>query len=194
MRTPMLLAAVLTLAGCASSPPTRFYTLDPVDSAGAPQARLARPLEVDAVHIPALVNRRWMIRGENGPAVTISGRDRWTGNLGELCRQVLSRDLASRLPSGMVVPPHTPAPPGTRGVVVSITAFEPQSGGEVALDADWTLVAGVGAKPVLHRTVRLRAPEGPSAGTEARAMSQLLGRLADRIVAGISKADGAGAS
>ncbi len=194
MRTPVLLAAVLALAGCASSPPTRFYTLDPVDSDGARQVRLAKPLEVDAVHIPALIDRRWMIRGENGPAVTLSGRDRWTGNLGELCRQVLSRDLESRLPSGMVVPPHSPAPPGTRGVVVSITAFEPRSGGEVVLDADWTLVEGVGAKPVLHRTVQLRAPEGPSARTEATAMSHLLGRLADRIVAGVSKGDRAGAS
>jgi uncharacterized protein len=182
MRTRLIpLLALLTLAGCASSPPTRFFALDAV-SAGATAAAGANgtPVKVDAVHIPPALDRDSMVRGENDNQLQISSQDRWAGDLGEMIRHVLTQDLAQRLPSGMVVAPESPAPPSARGLVIDILTFQPQ-GGEVVLDADWTLVQGTQANPVQRRPVHLTQSATPSAQGEAEAMSALLGQLADDI-------------
>jgi uncharacterized protein len=175
------LVALLMLAGCASSPPTRFFALDPV-SAGAAAAAGANgtPVKVDAVHIPPALDRDSMVRGESDNQLQISSQDRWAGDLGEMIRRVLTQDLAQRLPSGMVIAPASPAPPSARGLVIDILTFQPQEG-EVVLDADWTLLQGTQANPVLRRSVHLTQSAAPSAQGEAEAMSALLGQLADDI-------------
>ena len=180
------LVALLTLVGCASSPPTRFFALDPV-SAGATAAAGANgtPVKVDAVHIPPALDRDSMVRGENDNQLQISSQDRWAGDLGEMIRRVLTQDLAQRLPSGMVVAPASPAPPSARGLVIDILTFQPQ-GGEVVLDADWTLLQGTQANPVQRRSVHLTQSATPSAQGEAEAMSALLGQLADDITTQMS--------
>ncbi|MGH8181571.1 MAG: PqiC family protein [Steroidobacteraceae bacterium] len=183
---PLLL---LTLAACASSPPTRFFALDPAPggAAAGPQAD-AKPVKVDAVHIPPALDRNSMVRGESDNQLEISSQDRWAGDLGEMIRRVLTQNLASRLPSGMVIAPQSPAPPSARGLVVDILTFQPQSGGEVVLDADWTLLEGTQSNPVLRRSVHLTAAGASSAQGEAAAMSALLGQLADGIATQIGGA------
>jgi uncharacterized protein len=172
--------ALLTLAGCASSPPTRFFALDPVSAGAAAAGDAGAPVKVDAVHIPPALDRDSMVRGESDNQLQISSQDRWAGDLGEMIRRVLTQDLAGRLPSGMVVAPESPAPASARGLVIDILTFQPQAG-EVVLDADWTLVQGTQANPVLRRSAHLTQPATPSARGEAEAMSALLGQLADEI-------------
>jgi hypothetical protein len=175
--------ALLTLAGCASSPPTRFFALDPVSpGAAAAAGDASAPVKVDAVHIPPALDRDSMVRGESNNQLQISSQDRWAGDLGEMIRRVLTQDLAQRLPSGMVVAPESPAPAGARGLVIDILTFQPQAG-EVVLDADWTLLQGTQANPVLRRSAHLTQSAMPSAQGEAAAMSALLGQLADDIAA-----------
>lgn len=190
--TPRLIPAllILTLAACASSPPTRFFTLDPVPPTGAAGggAGMGAAVKVDAVHIPPALDRDAMVRGESGNQLEISSQDRWAGDLGESIRRVLTQDLQSRLPAGKVIAPEAPAPASARGLVVDILTFQPQSGGEVALDADWTLLEGTQSNPVLSRSVHLTAAGAPSAQGEAAAMSTLLGQLADDIAARLSGA------
>jgi uncharacterized protein len=188
---PLLLA--LVLAGCASSPPTRFYTLDPVTATAgaAQQSGGGAPLKVDAVHIPPALDRNSMVRGESDTQLDISSQDRWAGDLGETIRKVLTQDLASRLPAGMVIAPDAPAPPSARGVVVDILTFQPQGAGEVVLDADWTLLQGTQSNPVLRRSVHLSTSAANTAQGQATAMSTLLGQLADGMAADLAKAPGA---
>ncbi len=183
---PVLLG--LTLAACASSPPTRFFTLDPVPPA-APAAATADtlvPVKVDAVHVPPALDRDSMVRGESGNQLEISSEDRWAGDLGETIRRVLTQDLQSRLPAGTVIAPQAPAPASARGFVVDILTFQPQAAGEVVLDADWTLLQGAQSSPVLSRSVHLTAAAAPSAQGQAAAMSALLGELADGMASSLS--------
>jgi len=183
---------LLTLTACASSPPTRFFALDPTSSGGAAAAPAgaesdnAKPVKIDAVHIPPALDRNSMVRGESGNQLQISSQDRWAGDLGEMIRRVLTQDLASRLPGGMVIAPDSPAPPSARGLVVDILTFQPQGTGEVVLDADWTLLEGTQSNPVLRRTVHLTGSAASSAQGEAAAMSALLGQLADSIAGEIN--------
>ena len=177
---------ILLLPACASSPPTRFFTLDPIPgSAPAGGGPSMPPVKVDAVHIPPALDRNSMVRGANGAQLEISSEDRWAGDLGETIRRVLTQDLASRLPEGKVIGPDAPAPPDARGIVIDIMTYQPQSAGEVVLDADWTLLEGTQTNPVLHRSVHLTTTAAGTAQDEAAAMSRLLGELADRIAPAI---------
>jgi uncharacterized lipoprotein YmbA len=186
------LTLLALLSACASSPPTHYFALDPIGPAAAAASPAGDPLKIDAVHIPPALDRSSLVRGESGNQLEISSEDRWAGDLGEMIRRVLTQDLASRLPSGMVIAPESPAPPSARGIVVDILTFQPQSGGELVLDADWTLLQGTQSNPVLRRSVHLTATAAPSAQGEAAAMSTLLGQLADEMAAQIGGAAHAG--
>jgi len=184
---PLPVLLTLTLAACASSPPTRFFALDAVaPAATSTQERAGAPVKIDAVHIPPALDRESMVRGESGNQLEISSQERWAGDLAEMIRRVLTQDLAARLPSGMVIAPESPAPPSARGVVVDILTFQPRAG-EVELDADWTLLEGTQSNPVLRRSLQLTAPAAASAQDQAAAMSALLGQLADRMAADIGR-------
>lgn len=180
--------ALMTLAGCTSSPPTRFFALDPVARSMAPggdhASAVSVPVKIDAVHIPPTLDRESMVLGESDNQLQVSSQDRWASDLGEMIRGVLTQDLASRPPSGMVIAPRSPAPPSARGLVIDILTFQPQAG-EVVLDADWTLLQGTQSNPVLRRSVHLAAIASPSGQGEAVAMSILLGELAESVAAQI---------
>jgi uncharacterized protein len=179
------LLAALTVTACASSPPTHYYALEPVAAGGSAHWASGTPVKIDAVHIPPALDRSSMLRGERDNQLDISSQDEWAGDLGEMIRRVLTQDLAERLPSGMVIAPHSPAPADARGIVVDILTFQPQGSGEVTLDANWTLLEGTESNPVLRRSVHLSTAAAASARGEAAAMSTLLGELADRMTPGI---------
>lgn len=186
MRAVAVMLALLILTGCRSGPPTRFYALDAVSAPQRALTSLGAPLKVDAVHIPPTLDREEVVRGESHNELRISALDRWAGDFGEMARRVLTQDLQSRLPAGAVIAPDLPAPADARGLVVDLLTFEPQSSGEVVLTADWSLMQGSPATPVLQRSVRLAAPAGESAGAQAASMSELLGKLADDIITEIA--------
>jgi uncharacterized lipoprotein YmbA len=186
-RTVPVLMAGLLVTGCGSSPPTHFFALTPVPPNSFTAAPVSAPVKLGSVSIPPLLDRESIVRGEAHNEVHISPQDRWGADLGEMVRHVLTEDLEQRLPPGMLLPPKTPAPEDARGIAVTILSFEPVGSGSVALNANWTLLEGSPPRVVLLRTVRLNAPGGLTASSQAAAMSELLGQLADRIAQGLSE-------
>lgn len=183
MRRIFVCLVAIALSGCSvlgSSPKTHFYTLTAAETAGARHGTpLAHPLSVAAVHIPPSLDRQSMVLHTDANAVEISGTDRWTGPLGSMARRVLSRDLAARLPEASVIPPDAPAPPDTRKIVVTVSRFGPVAGGDVVLDANWSVVGQANGAPILRRDVHLREQSVAKGGDAvAAAMSRLLARLA----------------
>lgn len=184
------LACGLAVAGCGSSPPTRFYTLDPAPPATTPAPVLAAipPVRVDAVHLPPVFDRVELVRETGAHTVTVDDFARWSAPVGETARRTLTQDLAARLPAGAVTFPDAPKPPDGRGLVVDVLALG-QSGGQATMDVSWTLTAGgrTGrAPPVAYtgRTLRLTAPSaGPGPDAVPADLSALLGALADSIAA-----------
>jgi uncharacterized protein len=180
-RAIAFLAAAL-LAGCGSSPKTRYYTLDPVSGTGTNRLAISTPVTVAAVHLPASLDRREMIRQTGQNAVDISEQDRWESPLGGLTRRVLTEDLAAYLPKDMVVLPDSPAPARTGQIVVSITQFAPDAAGRVTLDGSWALLEGGSGKLIMRRSVRFESSAiAQDASSQASAMSALLGQLAEQI-------------
>ena len=182
----LIVALVLLLAACASSPPTRFYTLDPVP------ARVTLPasgltLQVAAVHIPGVLDRQEMVRESSPERLQLSDRNRWGAPLAEMMRRVLAQDLAARLPGSTVLPPETVPPAGTRVLAVDVQRFDAGPSGKIRLEGSWSELAAPSGKPLLTRHVRLTAPaQAGGYRGQAKAMSLLLGRLADRIASSLA--------
>jgi uncharacterized lipoprotein YmbA len=185
---PAAIAAMLVLAGCGSSPPTRFYTLAAAPAeASSPVAVPGTPIRVAAVTVPAELDRPQIVRREDATRLDIATLDRWAAPLEDQIRRVLSEDLSARLPGGVIAPTAPSVPAGTRSVTLDIDRFDADRSGHVVLAGEWALVVDNRALMRQAETIELDA-----AGTEAAdapaAMSRALGRLADRIAARLAAA------
>jgi len=180
-------AALMPLFGCGSSPKTDFFALDAVAPAQPAKGQAAFPVQVAAVHVPASLDRREMVR-KNGETVDISDTERWTAPLGDMVRNVLSQDLENRLPQGKVVLPDAPAPDGTASIVVNIAEFAPEASGKVELKGSWSLLKDGKRAPALTRDVAIEAPAGKGGAAAAKAMSEAVGRLAANIASELAVA------
>ncbi len=183
----ILVGAILVpiaLAACGSSPPTHFYTLDPVPPDRPRVALAGPPIEVGRVLLPPDLDRLSIVTRAAPDRLDVSGEDRWAAPLDGMVQRVLAADLAARLPQSQVLAPGDPAPPGgVRTVTVNARRFDSDAAGKVTLDAGWALLSGTPPMPVRrgHETITVQA-SAPAAGPEAAAMSRALAELADRIV------------
>lgn len=181
-----LLAAALASA-CGSSPPVEFYVLDPVHPVRAASARAdLPPIQVAVVHIPAMLDRQEMARESTAAQLDVSDRHRWAAPLDEMTVRVLTQDLAERLPAGMVIFPKSPPPGRVDDIVVDILQFTSDPAGAVTFDGSWTLVPSGSDSVLVSRQLHLtQHPQGRSYRDQASAMSDILGALADSVVAGL---------
>jgi uncharacterized lipoprotein YmbA len=189
MRRSLAVLVLLLLAGCRSSPSTHFYALSVVPGNGGSPAAVPFPVQVATVHLPPLLDRRQLVRMTGENSVQISGTERWSAALDEMVRNVLSQDLAARLPEGRVILPDAPPPPDTGTLVVTIAQFGPDATGDVHLNGSWALLTGGSNTPILKRDFHLDARPAASADAMAAAMSRALGQLASVIAVTLSPGD-----
>jgi hypothetical protein len=192
--TALLVALAVPLGGCGHSPPTRFFTLAAVRPDGARGTFAGAPLQVRAVHIPAVLDRPERVVGRSAQQLDIIQTQQWAGPLDDMIRRALTQDLSAQLPPGMVVSASVPAPPGTRAVVIDIQEFQPEAGGNVVLDASWVLLGGAqntqGTQGGARGSRRWQLRAGSAADAQVGAMSALLERLAEAIAASARSAPG----
>ena len=184
MRKPLALVALLMLAGCGHSPPTRFYTLDAVPPAAPAPAYAGPPLRIGQVYVPAVLDRGELVEEPSAGRLKVDDFDHWGAPLGQLVRSALERDLAARLPAGDVLPDSGPTPQGAATVMVTVLGVDRTASGLV-MDVTWTRTVTAGTRPVtttdslrLQGDVSDASPQGYAAG-----LSQLAARLADAIIA-----------
>ncbi|SAL51481.1 hypothetical protein AWB70_04206 [Caballeronia cordobensis] len=103
-------------------------------------------------------------------------------------RATLARDLQTRLPDGALIFPDTPAPKGTRALVVTVIDVDIPAQGELTLQATWAVaqrtsdVVGTTGHASLHAS-----HAGDDAAGIAAALSRALGDLADQIVSSLAR-------
>lgn len=186
MKGVLTIIVLSMLAACGSSPPVRYYALDPVTPQSTQPAKNTLPVKMGAVQIPPVLDRRPMVRGEADHRLTVSSQERWGASFREMVEHVLTEDLKERLSPDLVIAPGMPAPENARGLRVGILSFAPDTSGSVVLKADWLLLEGSPTHVLTQRTVQVEEPGGNSASSQATAMSRLLGKLADQIASGIA--------
>lgn len=179
--------ALAPLTGCGHSPATQFYTLAAVRPDQPARMFAGSAVQVRAVHIPELLDRLERVSALSAQRLQIDQFQQWGAPLAGMIRRVLTEDLATRLPSGMVLPAQAPGQPGTRGVVVDVQEFGPQPDGGVVLDVGWTLLNGAPGRAPTRGQRRFELPSDPGADAQVAAMGRLLGQLADTIAASLTR-------
>lgn len=184
-----LAVTALWLAACGHSPSTQFYSLAAVRASPPIAHFVGNPVQLRAVHIPAVLDRLELVSALPGGRLQIDQFRQWGAPMADMIRSALSQDLTERLPQGMVVPAQAPAPPASRGIVVDVLEFQPEADGSVVLNAAWTLLGAGPSHPPLSEQRRLQVPAvGASASNRVAAMNQLLGELADALAQSVRSA------
>jgi len=94
-------AALLIAAGCASSPPSRFYTLTGAAPTAKAQSDLA--VAVGPVTIPAIVDRPQIVVTINDNEVWLDEFNRWAAPLSDAIGIVVAENLSAELGSPRVM-------------------------------------------------------------------------------------------
>lgn len=186
---------LLSLAGCASSPEIRYYTLSaaaPIDAAGATATRPRRVAYlVNALRVPDMLDRPQIVIRSGANEVEILDYDRWAAPFPDMLRRALAADLAARLGPGAVVDQSLAAEfPLLGSITIGILDFDPRRQGPSTIEVSWSIRTGRGTQPPseIHRARRSLAAAGPAVADLVAAMDRLVAQIADDIAATIPDA------
>ncbi len=168
----LMLAAFVTLllAACSSSPPVRYFTLNPIDSDFQPDPDDAVILGLGPIRMPDYLNRSQIVtRGANSE-IQVDEFSRWSEPLSTSLLRIVATDV-DNLVQGVVVVVF-PYEPFVRDqvryrLVGDINRFDADASGQIVLEVQWGVADADGAIVVPVRRNRYTAQA--SAGGEAAA-------------------------
>jgi uncharacterized lipoprotein YmbA len=187
-----------------TSPPARFYLLAPqVEPGGHPAQRrsAAAPGPVQAedtgvfllvgpVEIASYLDRPQIVTRSGKNEVKLAEFDRWAQPIKESLPKMCADTLSILLGRERVVDSEEP----TQGeakfrVTVSVLRFDGEVGGEVVLDARWTLLQDTPPNIVSSRRTRVVKSAGSDGYRSlVAAMSEAVGVLCSEIAAAVKEA------
>lgn len=171
----------LALPGCTTTPPARLYVLTPLASVEpVPPAPGSRSLSlgIGPVELPQYVNRPQIVTGQDAPELQRAAVAEWAEPLQHGVMRVLAENLSRLLGTERVALfPWKSFVPEYQ-VVIDVTQFLGQPGGDVTLVALWSILRQRGKEPLVSKKSRFRETTGSVAyDALAAAMSRTLAAL-----------------
>ena len=191
-----VILCLVVAAGCANTKPSRFYTLSALASsetrtkAGSSSPGLA--IGVGPITLPEHLDRPQIVTRTSRNELRLAEFDRWAGSLKDDFSRVLAENLSILLSTDRVsLYPWRRSMLIDYQVVVDVTRFDGELGGNTWLDARWTVFGGRDKEVLSMHTSRISESSGAqSFAALVGAQSQALGRLSREIaeaITGISK-------
>jgi len=185
------LATSLTLAACADSQPTRFYTLSGLPTEpGQPLPALPPDLTVGVgpVSLPPYLDRPQLVTRAGSNRVVLADFDSWAEPLDGLFSRVLAENLTLLLGTDDVLMlPQRRALPLDYQVEVDVARFDVGTDGNANLDARWWVFGRNGER--LLQSGRSTITEPTQVGdytAAAAALSRALGAMSVEIAEAIA--------
>jgi len=190
--TLLIVFAPVLLAGCGSSPASRFYLLSPVaeappaknETAGNPGCSLG----VGPIVLPSYLDRPQMARRMDDNQLEFAEFDRWAESLNENVSRVLIANLATLLPDCNVMPfPVSGSLPRPEyQVLVNVQRFEASPEKSAVLEARVVILESGTGQLLVDRMRRHSQPyEGSQWGAVVAAQSKCLELLSDDIASAV---------
>jgi uncharacterized protein len=181
-----LLAIIIALAGCGTTPDPSFYTL----SAGAePNANTGEgpySVAVGPVSLPEMVDRPQLVVRVNPNRVLFVEQHRWAEPLRSEIPRVIAGNLSRLLSTTRISAyPQSSDNNAEYRVLVDIQRFESVPGESVTVEALWTVRRGPASEVRTGRSL-VRMPAGAPgydvlAAAHARALSRVSEEIAEAI-------------
>ena len=186
VRAALVMGALLLVGGCTSKP-SRFYVLSAIPQVETASVTRTSPqtpiIGVGPVTLPRYLDRPQIVTRYGPHELKLAEFDRWAEGLDTNFTRVLGENIAQLLPTAQVVThPWPRATPLDYQVMVEVTHFLGQVGGESLLMADWTLFKGEGQQVLVSGKSRLSAPVvSEDYAAMVAAMSQTLADLGREV-------------
>lgn len=175
---------LILAAGCATTPEARFYALAAV--ATPPAAADAGPsLAIGPVDLPRYLDRPQIVSRAGDNRLLVDEFNRWGGALDQEITAVLAQALGQRLGTQRVYSyPSRIAPEVDYRIALEVRRFDGELGGDVALEAAWSLVDDRTGAILRTRRVDYREPTaGPDHAAYVAALQRTLQQLAEELAA-----------
>ena len=183
---------LLVLSACGSSPPVRYYSLNPIDTDYQQDPDDAVMLGIGPLSIPDYLNRSQIVTRDVDAQMRLDDFSRWTEPLADSMHRIVSTDVDNLL-HGVVVVMY-PYDAVVRShldyrLVGDVNRFDADSSGLVVLEIQWAIVDTEANLLVPTRRNRYQAQMVTSGdfGAMVAAMNDVLSQFS-RDVAGRLKA------
>jgi uncharacterized lipoprotein YmbA len=182
---------LLFVLGCASSPPTRLYTLSSLQEGGkelrASSSGEDLVIGVGPIKFPEYLDRAEIVTRSSSNKIILSHFDLWAGSLAEDFSRALAENLSVLLATESVfVYPRLRPGSAKFQLTLDVIRFDGSLGGDVSLIVRWAILEGKERKVVTLRKSTIIEPSGEK-GYEAlvaansRALEKLSREIAEAI-------------
>lgn len=182
---------LLVSGGCASTKPSRFYTLSPLAISEAETKPEATDegiaIGIGPIKLPEHLDRPQIMTRTSRNELELSEFDRWAGSLADDFSRVLAENLSILLSTDRVsFYPWRKSVPIEYQVLVDVTRFDGTLGERASLIARWTVFRGRDKKVLFMQKSRIIEPSGAQGyGAMVAAQSRALGHLSREIAKAI---------
>jgi hypothetical protein len=182
-----VLLLTLAGAGCSTTPPVRYHSLQPVASASAQVKVAVQPrqrIAIGPVSIPSQLDRPELVVEAGDHRVAVIDRQRWSAPLKDEISRLLAADVGrARKNSVVSVSSQAGKPEADLNVSVHFGRLELEPGVAATLEALWTVQGDDGV--VIRSTgSSVRIPvSGPGYDGLVAALSKAVHLLAEQIAA-----------
>jgi uncharacterized lipoprotein YmbA len=176
------------LAGCASSPPERFYILGAGRLPPPAAHTVAYRVVVEPVTIPALVDRPQMVLRTGTNRVTLAEQSRWAEPLKDGIGRSVAANLAALLSEAQVATDARGAAAADYRVLLDVQDFDSAPGDAAMLDMLWTVRAADDRVVAAGRSVVREAARGRDYDAIVAAHDRALAAASREIAAAIRAA------
>jgi uncharacterized lipoprotein YmbA len=183
-------AGLCLLCACATVTPDHYYVLGSLPQ-GTLEARTDPATQIILrVSLPALVDRSQMVLNSSADAVTVLEHERWAAPLAELVSPTLAQDFERRRADLMVTGQGLIQPAGAAiKVTIDLVRVTLRTGKQASIDAHWRILDTRSGTENLGGAVFSAALSEESYVAVARALSECLSQLADRLVGQLPAAE-----
>lgn len=174
--------------GCASSPPTKFYLLNPLPAPGhetaETQDRRLTIIRLDAVVIPGYLDRPEIVTRISENEIHLADLNQWGEPLQYNLTNILAVNLSRLLPAKRfaIFPFKCPSPVDYQ-ITVGIVQMDGSLDGDVHLVAQWSILKGKEDNILVIRKSRFKAKKAPTSYDELVGAQSLLVEALSREIA-----------
>ena len=202
----VVLAASISVAGCAVTDTTRYYALgqvgtgkvdavrnppgpaNPSTARGSQGETGTAAIGVGPVFVPGYLDRIQIVTRTGADQVDLSPFYRWAEPLDDGIARVLAEEIGARVPTDRIVMfpwRGVVAQALQYQVVVAVTRFDGPPGGNITLDTRWRILGRDGNELAFRRSTMIESAGGTGYEPMIAAMHRALVTLGQEIAAEI---------
>lgn len=177
---------LLALQGCASAPPTQFYSLEATATPNPLQIATKKPLVgITQISLPSAIERKQIVTRDKNGQLTIAEQHQWAALLKQNMTEVLATNLAATQPNyWFKAHPWSLLGMVDYRLVVDVTRLDIVLGKAITFAANWAIVNEKNHAILQHDSLELLQPlVDENYSTAILGLNALLFSLSEKLAA-----------